>query len=88
MSEMYLKVVWKVGWCAERFLVFKYASMHACKYASMHACKYASMHISKQVCNYTSGGVTKKDGKIWEKFPIRLDHPCKKGKFPGGGGGE
>ena len=94
MSEMYLKVVWKVGWCAERFLVFKYASMHACKYASMHACKYASMHISKQVCKYAiiqvcnlRGGVTKKNGKIWEKFPIRLDHPCIKGKFPGGGGG-
>ena len=78
MSEMYLKVVWKVGWCAERFLVLKYASMHACKYASihackyasMHACKYASMHISKQVCKYAiiqvcnlRGGVTKKNGK-------------------------
>ena len=84
MSEMYLKVVWKVGWCAERFLVFKYASMHACKYASMHACKYASMHackyasmhISKQVCKYAiiqvcnlRGGVTKKKRENLGKIP-------------------
>ena len=71
MSEMYLKVVWKVGWCAERFLVFKYASMHACKYASMHISKQVCKYAIIQVCNLR-GGVTKKNGKIWEKFPIRL----------------
>ena len=55
--------------------VCKYACMQVCKYASMHACKYASMHISKQVCKYAiiqvcnlRGGVTKKNGKIWEKL--------------------
>ena len=68
MSEMYLKVVWKVGWCAERFLVFKYASMHACKYASMHISKQVCKYAIIQVCNLR-GGVTKKNGKIWEKFP-------------------
>ena len=68
MSEMYLKVVWKVGWCAERFLVFKYASMHACKYASMHISKQVCKYAIIQVCNLR-GGVTKKKRENLGKIP-------------------
>ena len=57
MSKMYLKVVWKVGWCAKGFLVFKYASMKICEYACMVVSKYESMEVCKyasmQVCKYT-----------------------------------
>ena len=56
---MYLKVVWKVGWCAERFLVFKYACMQVCKYASMHIRKQVCKYAIIQVCKFR-GGVTKK----------------------------
>ena len=72
MSEMYLKVVWKVGWCAERFLVFKYASMHACKYASMHISKQVCKYAIIQVCNLRGGVTKKKTGKFGKNSQLGL----------------
>ena len=68
MSEMYLKVVWKVGWCAEMFLVFKYASMQVCMHASMQVCILVTKYAIIQVCNLR-GGVTKKKRENLGKIP-------------------